>query len=154
MSLTLTTAFKRFDGALAAWLVADATIASLTGHTADAPRIYIRAGDEEVPLPCLAVDVMSQVAALADVDGIYIARVSCSAFAVDPQVTEDIIAAVAARAAQNLATRADATFESGAIKATSARATGAMPTGAVAADDAAGVYVSGVELEIIWRDAS
>ena len=88
MSLTLTTAFKRFDGALAAWLVADATIASLTGHTADAPRIYIRAGDEEVPLPCLAVDVMSQVAALADVDGIYIARVSCSAFAVDPQVTE------------------------------------------------------------------
>lgn len=122
------TLIKRFCKSLDAFFSADATLISLTGHSASDPRIYILSGDEELIRPCLVLKIFDTTLMTQDVDGVYETEVQAIAYSDSRLTSMDIAGAVISLCKQNTTTLRDASFNANNIRSMGIKALGISET--------------------------
>lgn len=108
------TAVKRFHKALQAWLAADSTLVTLTGHNESTPdfHIFVFTGDEIAVRPSLLIRHVVTLPWLSDVDGIFLTQMKFHGYAETWERANDIIGAVIKKMQQDPTTQQDAQFTS------------------------------------------
>lgn len=162
------TAHKRFTKALTTWLSTDATLITLTGHSAAAGenRIYVIQGTDLLHRDSLLIDPFDVDPWHPNVDYIFVSLVRLYSYASTRVAALDIIGAAQVLCSQNETTKADASFESDHIKTRAIRPFGINMMGRAMFEASsvrrtersdspmANRHMCSLEVEIVWEDTT
>ncbi len=150
--------YTRFKRAVVDWLITSTDLVTLTGHTANAPRIFGVTGEDKNRSPQCGVRVQTLMPLMMDIDnGLYDSMISCLLRHSDSAKLLNMMGEIEELASQDSATYQDASFtDSGDTLATNhirfLGPTRDAPVGSAVGDGMQGEFQLVVQVKIIWAE--